>query len=149
MQQSLGERIRQRRMSLGLSQGELAIASGMSLNNVHKLENGRVTHPRVETVQALAQALAIPLSGLLGEPPADFREEITTPVANLMEKLGYPVNITESRILAFALAQGEKVDFAKLSKVQSILTGKAKVEVPDEETEELETPDSTPTEVGS
>jgi transcriptional regulator with XRE-family HTH domain len=52
----LGDRIRHRRLRLGLSQKALAIAAGITQNGVFRLEAGE-TNPQLTTLQEVAAAL--------------------------------------------------------------------------------------------
>ncbi|MFJ2960496.1 helix-turn-helix domain-containing protein [Streptomyces sp. NPDC087270] len=62
----IGERLREIRKRRGLTQHQLASASGVSLSLVRKLEQGERDDTRVETARALAVALRVPTSRLLG-----------------------------------------------------------------------------------
>ncbi|WNI15914.1 helix-turn-helix domain-containing protein [Actinacidiphila sp. ITFR-21] len=63
---TIGERVREIRKRRGLSQRELATESGVSLSLIRKLEQGERDDTRVETARALAVALHVPTSVLLG-----------------------------------------------------------------------------------
>jgi transcriptional regulator with XRE-family HTH domain len=60
----LGQRVRQRREALGISQLALAEAAGLSLNFVGALERGEYA-PRLATLDGLAAALRTTASELL------------------------------------------------------------------------------------
>ncbi|WP_130797242.1 helix-turn-helix domain-containing protein [Streptomyces otsuchiensis] len=62
---TLGDRIRHARQLAGLTQSELARASGVSLSLVRKLEQGAVVDTRAATARKLASALGIPTTALL------------------------------------------------------------------------------------
>ena len=64
---TFGEFIRQRRLELGLSQDELAGRIGLNVRqaDVSRMENDRITLPRRQRLEALAQALEIPIGDLL------------------------------------------------------------------------------------
>lgn len=55
--ESIAGLLRRLRTTAGLTQKELAQASGMSLRSVSDLERGRVTIPQKETARMLADAL--------------------------------------------------------------------------------------------
>ena len=55
----VGELVRERRMSAGLTQRELADAAGVSIGTVRDLEQGRTRCPRWATVAAVAAALGM------------------------------------------------------------------------------------------
>ncbi|MBW1600919.1 helix-turn-helix transcriptional regulator [Streptomyces sp. JJ66] len=61
----LGARLREVRKRRGLSQRELAAASGVSLSLIRKLEQHDLTDTRLETAHRLAVALRLPTSHLL------------------------------------------------------------------------------------
>ncbi|MEV5738692.1 tetratricopeptide repeat protein [Microbispora rosea] len=54
---SLGSLIRHRRLSMGLSQGELADRAGVSARSLRDIEAGRVARPRASSLRRLASAL--------------------------------------------------------------------------------------------
>lgn len=64
---TLGQRLRKLRDDAGLSQGELSARSGVSLSLITKIERGHTADPKASTLQALAKALGVTTSGLLGE----------------------------------------------------------------------------------
>jgi transcriptional regulator with XRE-family HTH domain len=69
---SVGERVRRRRESLGMTQGELAQAAGMTHAAVSQVENDK-RQPYPRTMKRLASALGIELAGLIGEElPRDW-----------------------------------------------------------------------------
>jgi transcriptional regulator with XRE-family HTH domain len=67
---SVGQRVRERRTALGLSQENLAHQAGLSLNAMHKLEAGRTTDPHYSTLSGIAHALGTTVAELVGEKPA-------------------------------------------------------------------------------
>ncbi len=56
---SFGARLRRLRKEAGLSQQELALRAGLSLNAVNALERGARKHPYPHTVRSLADALGL------------------------------------------------------------------------------------------
>lgn len=66
-----GERIVYFRGERWLSQRDLAEASGLSEQTLHRLENGKTSHPHVETVLRVARALDVHPDELLDKHPAD------------------------------------------------------------------------------
>ena len=63
-----GPRIREIRCALGMTQHQLSMASGVPSVQISELENDRGTQ-RLETLEALAQALQVSIWDLLeGEP---------------------------------------------------------------------------------
>jgi len=63
--ESVGERIRRSRKELGLTQVELAAASGVNQGYLSAIEQGKA-NPRKRTIDALAVALNLPQGVLLG-----------------------------------------------------------------------------------
>lgn len=53
----MGERIKQRRLELGISQGELSKRSGLSRVQISNLERGECKNAHSKTLMALAVAL--------------------------------------------------------------------------------------------
>lgn len=62
---SLGEMIKDRRLSKGWSKRALAEKAGISHSEVHRIESGERTNPSVPVLNALAEALGIPKDDLL------------------------------------------------------------------------------------
>lgn len=67
MPATLGQLIRERRMELGLTQEELAerVGVGVRQSEISRLERNRVTLPRRQRMEEIAQALDIPVGLLL------------------------------------------------------------------------------------
>jgi transcriptional regulator with XRE-family HTH domain len=74
----IGDRLKELRKAAGLSQMELARASGLSLSIITQLEQGRATDPKLSTLKALAKALGCTLDELgqngADEPPKGDRK---------------------------------------------------------------------------
>jgi len=62
---SLGERIRQRRERLGLSQQDLALKTRMRQNVISRLEHGDTPNPGADVLKRLATALRCSVDWLL------------------------------------------------------------------------------------
>ena len=58
----LGQRIRQRRQELGLSQRELAERAGLSRSFLSQIEHNLIT-PSIDSLREISEVLAVPLSG--------------------------------------------------------------------------------------
>ncbi len=56
---ALAERVRQLREKAGLTVQELALASGLSIASIYKIEEGRRPDPQWSSIQALARALGV------------------------------------------------------------------------------------------
>jgi transcriptional regulator with XRE-family HTH domain len=61
---AIGHEVRARRKKLGLTVADLAAMTGISVGMLSKIENGH-TSPSLTTLQALARALGMPLTGFL------------------------------------------------------------------------------------
>lgn len=91
----VGDRLREIRSELGLSIRALAEMSGLNVNTLSLIENGR-TSPSVGTLQQLAQSLQVPITTFFetdhGEKKAVFQKNGARPGAafahGLMEDLG-------------------------------------------------------------
>jgi transcriptional regulator with XRE-family HTH domain len=91
----VGDRLRELRLQLRLSIRALAEMSGLNVNTLSLIENGR-TSPSVGTLQTLAQSLQVPISTFFetdhGEKKAVFQKNGARPRAafahGLMEDLG-------------------------------------------------------------
>jgi transcriptional regulator with XRE-family HTH domain len=68
----VGARVRARRQAEAVSLAELARRSGVARATLTELEAG-AGNPTLETLYALANALGVPLSDLITEPPAPVR----------------------------------------------------------------------------
>jgi transcriptional regulator with XRE-family HTH domain len=79
---TLGERLRAARRRLGMSQGELGAAAGLSQTAVSRLEHGGVAAPPREAVDRLAAALGVAPGWLLGTGEAATTRP-ATPAAGL------------------------------------------------------------------
>ena len=63
----LGERLRRRRKALGLTAKDLARSAGVSPSYVSQLERGKQDRPSLDVLGALAGALGVSTSELIGE----------------------------------------------------------------------------------
>ncbi|MER6048158.1 helix-turn-helix transcriptional regulator [Streptomyces sp. NPDC001793] len=68
MSTAAGQRVKEVRKRRGLTQTELAKASGVSVSAIRKLEQGERETARLETLRKLAHALRVPTMRLAGEP---------------------------------------------------------------------------------
>jgi transcriptional regulator with XRE-family HTH domain len=91
----VGDRLREIRLKSRLSLRELAKQSGLNVNTLSLIENGR-TSPSVSTLQQLGQSLRVPITAFFetdhGEKKAVFQKSGVRPRAafahGLMEDLG-------------------------------------------------------------
>jgi transcriptional regulator with XRE-family HTH domain len=68
----VGQKIRELRANVALTQDELAAASGLTVRSIQRIENGR-TIPRGDSLKRLASALNVPVESLTSDP---FHESI-------------------------------------------------------------------------
>jgi len=85
-----GERLSEGRKRRGLTQGDLAQSSGVSLSLIKKLEQGVLPGTRMETFRKIAVALRVPTSRLLAEREAvddssDANVDLWEPVRHALE----------------------------------------------------------------
>ncbi|MDB5552356.1 MAG: MerR family transcriptional regulator [Rhizobium sp.] len=64
LEMAIGHEVRTLRKKLGITGSDLASATGISLGMLSKIENGN-TSPSLTTLQALAQALGVPVTAFL------------------------------------------------------------------------------------
>lgn len=76
----LGARVRTLRERRGLSLRELARRAGVQVSDVSRLERGLTRQPRLTLAIALATALGVRLSHLLGETEATSVEAAEAPI---------------------------------------------------------------------
>ena len=105
----LGKRLRARRAELGLTLGQVADRSGISLPYISNLERGR-GNPTLEALTKLAEALEVPLSGLWGAAP-DGAEAVQMVFADIPESLERfsRTDYFEKRVGQLALVTGVRV----------------------------------------
>jgi transcriptional regulator with XRE-family HTH domain len=65
----LGQRIRQRRLQLGLTQAQLEALSTVSQHHISSIEIGRIADVTGDTLRKLAYALRVTTDWLLDVPP--------------------------------------------------------------------------------
>jgi transcriptional regulator with XRE-family HTH domain len=61
------QNISKNRKKLGLSQSDLSRLTGIRVDMLSRLENGRQMNPTLRTLELLAHALQIPVSALIDE----------------------------------------------------------------------------------
>ncbi|MHB8290511.1 MAG: helix-turn-helix domain-containing protein [Acidimicrobiales bacterium] len=116
--ETIGQRLRARRVQLGRTLAEVAEQSGLSLPYVSNLERGR-GNPTLEALGALARALDIPLAGLLGDkgPIEPLQVVLASAPASLVlfsRSLDFQETVED-----LAKRQGESVDAMR----QRVLVG--------------------------
>jgi len=85
MAPTLGQLIRERRMELNLTQEELAerVGDGVRQSEISRLEKNRVTLPRRQRMEQIAEALDIPVGVLLSRSGWAGAETFDTELADL------------------------------------------------------------------
>lgn len=77
-----GEKIKEIRKSKGLTQKKLAELCNMYESQIRKYESGSV-HPKIETLQKIANALCVPVTELRSDLEIDI-EELTKAISQSM-----------------------------------------------------------------
>ncbi len=57
-------KIQQIRMERGWTQEDLAKAAGLTLQTIHRIENGKTPNPKKETIVAIAKALMVEVTDI-------------------------------------------------------------------------------------
>lgn len=57
-------KIQQIRMERGWTQADLAKAAGLTLQTIHRIENGKTPKPKKETIVAIAKALMVEVTDI-------------------------------------------------------------------------------------
>ncbi|MFV2124906.1 helix-turn-helix domain-containing protein [Micromonospora sp. LOL_013] len=70
MSSTVGDNVGRLRRLRGLTQEQLAEAAGLAVETIQKLEQNKPGSPRMSTLRAVAAALAVPTSVLVGPPVA-------------------------------------------------------------------------------
>lgn len=81
----LGTRIKEARKAAGLTQGQLAERVGMAQITIRQYEGNR-RQPRLAQLEALADALGVPLEAFIGTPTERDKDDLLT----LVQELGLP-----------------------------------------------------------
>jgi transcriptional regulator with XRE-family HTH domain len=117
----IGERLARLRRRHGLSQEKLAERSGISVDVIRKLEQGRRRSALMATLTALARALDVEVSVLLGQPSAVHDDDSTGLVLTIRDALtslddfpGLPADVSDAELpsigdLRRALNHAERV----------------------------------------
>ena len=122
---TFGEKIKQARLSLNLSQAELAAKTGITERSLYTYEQTG-TIPRTSNVKKLAEALGVSVSYLLDEGETDTRANIGEEIflANVKNEYGSRGAREASEVLSRAsalFAGGELDDEAKEIFFRSIM----------------------------
>ena len=76
---TIGERIRQRREELGISQTALADAVNSTKQNIYKYETGAITNIPSDKIEQIAAVLHVTPSYLMGWSASPAKTETSTP----------------------------------------------------------------------
>jgi transcriptional regulator with XRE-family HTH domain len=68
--EQIGANVRRVRVAAGLSLTELAAKANMTVPYLSRVENGKRSVASVATVKRIADALGVPVCGLIDPPPA-------------------------------------------------------------------------------
>lgn len=88
--QTLGEYVRARRLSLGLSYQDVADASGLHYSYWNKLENGQYEQPAPKYLRIIADTLDVPIEDLLALAGYDLPERLPSFTPYLRAKYELP-----------------------------------------------------------
>ena len=88
--QQLGDYIRSRRLSIGLSLADAAEASDLDPSYWNKLENGHYQNPAPQHLSTIAEALGVPVEDLYGLVGYDVPERLPTFQPYLRAKYNLP-----------------------------------------------------------
>src|SRR5579872_3879014 len=116
--ETIGQRLRARRVELGLTLAQVAETSGLSLPYVSNLERGR-GNPTLEALGSVAKALDIPLASLVGDdgPIEPLQVVLASAPASLLQ-FSRSHDFQET-VEELAERQGESVDAMR----QKVLVG--------------------------
>jgi len=120
-----GEKVRQARLALNLSQSELAAKTGISERSLYTYEQTG-TMPRSNNVRKIADALNVSVGYLLDEEETDISKNIDQDIflANVKNEFGYKGAREANDVLSRAsalFAGGELDDKAKEVFFQSLM----------------------------
>lgn len=71
-----GDKIKELRKNLKLSQKELADQCGLSISYIQQIESGKKNNPSLEALTAIANVLQVNIYSLLDEDMEEYREQI-------------------------------------------------------------------------
>ena len=121
---NIGDRIKQRRLELGLSVDELAEMIGKNRATVYRYENKEIEKLPVTVIQPLAEALGVPPSYLFGiDEKFDNIKPITTKKIPLLGQVacGQPIYADEDRESYIEVGTDIKADFCLIAKGDSMV----------------------------
>jgi transcriptional regulator with XRE-family HTH domain len=88
--ETLGEYVRARRVSLGLSYQDVADASGLHYSYWNKLENGQYLQPAPKYLRILAETIDVPIEDLYGLAGYELSERLPAFAPYLRAKFELP-----------------------------------------------------------
>jgi transcriptional regulator with XRE-family HTH domain len=109
----LAERIRERRIAMGLTQGQLAKTAGVTYQQAHKYETGanKISLQRLfDIALALGMTVSELLDGLREAEPVESppHERLLLELAQIAKGLNHPGHLTAVLGLARSLAEQER-----------------------------------------
>jgi transcriptional regulator with XRE-family HTH domain len=134
----IGERIKKRRDELGLSLRELADVINMTAGYLSRVENNQVS-PSLDALQAIAQALQVPMFYFLNSGPVDpiiragARRVLYFPDSKIGYELLTPDLVHQMMSMMIRIAPGVKRIAAPLAKPNEqwmyVLEGSLKIDI--------------------
>jgi len=120
---TIGPRVRERRVALGLSQERLAAEAGLTWSAVQRLEAGKVADPHYSTLSGIAHVLGTTVAELVGEEepalPLDEAPETGPSVPPLPKVSLAALSPEELEIRLFGKAAREGEELAPLLAVEA------------------------------
>lgn len=112
----IGQKIKNARISKGLTQEELGTIVGVQKSAIAKYESGRVVNIKRKTLQKLANVLDIKGSELIGDTVSDEMQEKNDTAVGIVMRLGKDEDFCELVKLLY------KLDSNQLSSVKNLIT---------------------------
>lgn len=86
LKEQVGALVRHHRKRLGWSQDQLATQAERSVEMINRIERGRIA-PSFDTLEALSQALSVPVRDFFGVGPHAASSTADTPMARLIGRV--------------------------------------------------------------
>lgn len=106
----LGNRIKQKRTELGMTQGDIAEQIGVAVSTVQRYEKGQIDKIKLPVVEAIARVLDVDPEWLIGK--TDIEKHTVEEDDELNEYLEYLKNREDGRML-FSLVNSLFVELLK------------------------------------
>ena len=105
----LGQAVRARRRTAGMTRADLANRSGLSANTVMKVEQGQTRDPGVFKVAALCRALSVSIDGLVTEAERNELAGEEPTMVNGIVSVGYEGRQIDDFVAGHSLAAFEEL----------------------------------------